>query len=240
MRTLVGLLIALTPAVAHAGKTYNEGSGGTWDCKKDPAVTINVSDGTYVFKGACTSISVNGSTDRLTIESVDRLTINGNDNTIDADTASRITVNGNANKVTYKKGGPKISNLGSDNQIGSGGASKPADKVADKPAADAGGDASVIDCTKHPTQAVNSTGDNALKYVGTCTRITVTTGGNRLAIENVKTLEIVGGANTVEIGGVDAIVLDGAANTVTYKTGLSKAKPKISGSGAGNNVVQIK
>jgi len=41
MRTLVGLLIAFTPAVVHAGKVYNEGSGGTWDCKKDPTVIIN-------------------------------------------------------------------------------------------------------------------------------------------------------------------------------------------------------
>ncbi len=80
MRTLVGLLIALTPAVVHAGKIYNEGSGGTWDCKKDPAVIINVSDGTYTFKGACTSIIVNGSTNKVMIESVDQLLVNSNEN----------------------------------------------------------------------------------------------------------------------------------------------------------------
>jgi len=242
MRTLIGLLIALTPAVVHAGKIYNDGSGGTWDCKKDPTVIINTSDGTYTFKAACKSVVVNGSNDKVTLESVDQLVVNGNENTIDGDSASRIAINGNTNKVTYKKGTPKISNLGSDNKIGGGAANKPADKPADKekPDADAGGDASVIDCTKHPIQAIASTGDNAIKYVGTCTRITVSTGDNRLVIENVKTLELDGGENTVEIGGVDAIVLNGAENRVTYKKGLSGAKPKVSGAGADNHVVQVK
>jgi hypothetical protein len=238
MRTLIGLLIALTPAVVHAGKTYNDGAGGTWDCKKDPTVTINANHGTYTFKGACTSISVNGNTNKVAIESVDRLEVNGNENLIEADTASRIGTNGNANKVTYKQGTPKITNPGTDNQIGGGGANKPADKA--RPADDAGGDAAVIDCTKHPVQAVASTGDNALRYVGTCTKITVSTGSNRLSIENVKTLVLDGGENTVEIGGVDAIVTNGAENRVTYKKGLSGAKPKVSGAGADNHVVQIK
>ena len=246
MRILVGLLIALTPAVVHAAKIYNEGSGGTWDCKKDPAVVINISDATFTFKGACTSIVVNGSTDKLTIEGVDRLVVNGNDNMIDADSLSRITVNGNTNKVAYRKGTPKITDLGSGNRIGTGGPSKSADKSADKPAAkdkpdeESGGDAAVIDCTKHPVQSIKSTGDNAIKYVGTCTKITVTTGNNRLQIENVKTLELNGGENTVDIGGVDALVLNGAENRVTYRKGLSVAKPKVSGAGADNTVVQVK
>ncbi|HEX2690729.1 MAG TPA: DUF3060 domain-containing protein [Kofleriaceae bacterium] len=240
MRTLVGFLILFTPALVHAGKTYNEGSGGTWDCKKDPSVTINTNDATYTLKGACTSISINGNTNKLTIESVDRLAINGNDNTIDADSAARIAANGNGNQVTYKKGTPKISNLGTGNRIGNGGANKPADKQKPDADADAGGDSSVIDCAKHPIQSIASTGDNALKYVGTCTKITVMTGSNRLSIENVKTLELDGGENTVEIGGVDAIVMNGAENRVTYRKGLSGAKPRISGAGAENKVVQIK
>jgi hypothetical protein len=242
MRTLIGFLIALTPAVAHAGKVYNEGSGGTWDCKKDPAVIINANDGTYTFKGACTSISVNGNENKVRIESVDQLAVTGNENIVEADSASRIAATGNENKVTYRKGSPKVSNLGTDNKIGSGGASKAADKPADtaKPEADAGGGGSVIDCTKHPVQALATTGANAIKFVGTCTKITVSTGSNRLSIENVKTLQLDGGDNTVDIGGVDAIVMDGAANRVTYKKGLSGAKPKVSGSGALNNVVQVK
>lgn len=242
MRTLVGLLIALTPALAHAGKVYNKGSGGTWDCKKDPAVTINANSGTYTFTGTCTSISVNGNENKVTLESVDQLAINGNENTIEADSASRIAANGNENKVTYRKGSPKVSNLGTDNKIGGGAAGKSADKPADtaKPADDPGGDAAVIDCTKHPVQALDSSGSTAIKFTGTCTKITVSTGSNRLSIENVKTLLLDGGDNTVDIGGVDAIVMNGAANRVTYKKGLSGAKPKVSGSGALNNVVQVK
>jgi DUF3060 family protein len=242
MRTLIGLLIALTPAVAHAGKVYNEGSGGTWDCKKDPVVTINANKGTYTFKGACTAISVNGNASKVTIESVDLLSVNGNENTIEADSASRIAANGNENQVTYKSGTPKVSNLGTNNKIGSGAATKPAAKPADKnrPAPDAPGDASVIDCTKQPIQAIDSTGENTIRYTGTCTKITISTGSNRLMIENVKTLSIDGGENTVEIGGVDAIVLNGAENRVTYKKGLSGAKPKVSGAGSDNHVMQAK
>lgn len=242
MRTLVGLLIAFTPAVVHAGKIYNDGSGGTWDCKKDPTVVINANNGVYTIKGACKAISVNGNTNKLAIESVDLLAVNGNDNTIEIDSVSRLATNGNTNTVMYKKGTPKVSNPGNSNLVGKSRANTTADKPAakDKPAAAAGGDASVIDCTKHPVQAVASTGDNALKYVGTCTKITVTTGSNRLKIENVKTLELDGGENTVDIGGVDAIVLNGAENKVTYKKGLSGAKPKVSGGGADNTVVQIK
>src|SRR4029079_15409820 len=107
----------------------------------DPAVVINISDATFTFKGACTSITVNGSTDKLTIDSVDRLAVNGNDNAIDADSISRLAINGYTNKVAYRKGTPKISNLGSDNKIGTGGPSKSSDKPAakDKPDEESGG-----------------------------------------------------------------------------------------------------
>lgn len=216
--------IALTPAIAFANKTFNEGSGGTVDCSKDPDTTINLNNGKFTFKGACKSITINGNSNTLAIENVAKLSVNGNDNT-----------------VSYG-GTPKVSNLGRNNTLGSGGKTAPADKPAPPPAEDEddAAERSVIDCKKKPTYAVTGNGNQALKFTGTCDRISVDTGENRLSIDNVKTIILNGGLNQVAIGGVDSIVTNGGKNNVTYKKGLSGAKPKIGGGGAGNTVVQAK
>src|SRR5262249_21732834 len=60
----------------------------------------------------------------------------------------------------------------------------PAVGRADKPST---GDKAVIDCAKQPSQTIN-TGDNTLTYIGTCERIVINGGENRLTIENVKQL----------------------------------------------------
>lgn len=223
MNKFICVLCVLTPAIAFAGKAYNEGSGGSWDCGKDPNIAININDGTFTFTGACKSIA-----------------INGNHNTVNVDTAAAIAANGNDNTVNYGKTKPKIADNGNGNKFNAGGAGA---KKTDKPAASdagGGGDSGIIDCKKHPTYSVNTNGSLSLKFVGTCTKIDVGTGGNSLEIENVKTLVLNGGQNNVNIGGVDAIVTNGAENQVTYKKGLSGAKPKISGAGADNKVVQLK
>jgi len=216
MVRLVALAFILAPAVAVAGKAYNEGSGGSYDCSKDPAVAININDGTFTFTGAC------------------KIAINGNGNTITSDGAASITANGNNNTVSYGKTKPKIADNGNGNKFNAGG------KV-DKKSADAGGGGSgAIDCKKSPTYRVDTNGSLSLKFVGTCDSIEVTTGENNLQIENVKKLVLNGGNNNVNVGGVDAIVTNGAQNQVTYKKGLSGAKPKVSGAGASNTVVQLK
>lgn len=216
-------LIALTPAIAFANKTFNEGSGGTVDCSKDPDATINLNNGKFAFKGACKSITINGNSNTLAIDSVASLSVNGNDN-----------------KVSYG-GKPKVSNLGNNNTL-VGGKAAPADKQAPPPAEDEddAAERTAIDCKKKPTYAVSGNGNQALKFTGTCDKISVETGENRLSIENVKTIVLNGGLNQVSIGGVDAIVTNGGKNNVTYKKGLSGAKPKVSGGGAGNTVVQAK
>lgn len=220
MMRLVALLFVCAPAVAFAGKAYNEGSGGSWDCAKDANIAININDATFTFTGAC------------------KIAINGNGNTVNTDAAVSITANGNNNTVTYGKTKPKIQDNGNGNAFNAGGAAK---KKADKPAAsDDGGDAGVIDCKKHPTYGVDTNGGLSLKFTGTCDKIEVSTGGNNIQIENVKSLVLNGGGNNVAVGGVDAIVTNGAENQVAYKKGLSGAKPKISGAGADNKVVQTK
>jgi phage gp45-like len=116
MRFLVGLMIALAPVVAHADKSYNDGKGDTWDCSKDAEITINANKGTYTFKGACTHITVNGNSNKITVEKTANLDVNGNKNTIDVASADAISTNGNDNAVTYK-GSPKVSGLGSRNKV---------------------------------------------------------------------------------------------------------------------------
>jgi hypothetical protein len=234
----VALLIVIAPAVASAAKAYNEGTGGSWDCAKDANVQINISDAAFTFTGGCNRIAVNGDNNKITIDVVRTIDVNGNGNAVTIEQADAIATNGNHNKVTYKKGG-KVSNAGSDNKVAQAAQPPPAkDKPAEKPAVAPA--ASVVDCAKQPTYAIATNGANTIKFVGACDKITVTTGKNTLQIDSVKTLSLDGGRNTIEIGAVDAIVLGGAENNVTYKKGVTGAKPKISGAGANNKVVQIK
>lgn len=238
----LGLVIACTPALAFAGKTYNDGSGGTWDCSKDPAITINIDKGTFTFTGTCGTISVNGNGNTITVAGTKMIVLNGNSNTATLAAVQTIQANGNSNTVTYAKDAkPKVQALGSSNKIGPGDAGA----GAKAPAGGGGGgggdaDSGVIDCAKHPTYGVDSNGGLSLKFVGKCDKIEVSTGDNNVQIESVKTLELNGGGNKVSVGAVDAVITNGAKNNVTYKKGVSGAKPKVSGAGADNTVVQAK
>ena len=117
----------------------------------------------------------------------------------------------------------------------------PAVGRADKPAAGdkAARDKNAIDCAKQPRHTIN-TGDNTLVYVGTCERIVINGGENRLTIESVKQLAVNGGDNVVDIGSVDRISINGDGNKVTYKKGLSGAKPHITSLGEHNETTQVK
>jgi hypothetical protein len=133
MRMLIGLWIVVTPALAMADKTFNEGNGATVDCKQDPNVTINTNAGKYTFTGACKHVTVNGNKNALTIDTLDALNVNGNENKATGKTVKQLTVNGSKNAVdlvsvdeivvngkdnvfNYKKGvtgaGPKIDGKG--------------------------------------------------------------------------------------------------------------------------------
>lgn len=238
MRFLVGLLIVLSPTLAGA-KVFDTGKGGTVDCATDGSSTINTNEGTFTFKGTCKSIIVNGNKNVVTIESVGTLSVNGNENTTNAGSVDLIAASGNNNKVTYKKGA-KIANTGNGNKIAQGdggGGGKPADKPADKPAPTGGGVA--VDCGKSPKYVIND-GAGTYTFSGKCDEISVSGGENKLTIESVKKLAIAGAENTVDVDAADTIAAIGNDNKVTWKKGVSGAKPKVSSVGSGNKITQVK
>ena len=99
----LALLLALIPLTAAAEKAYQNGKGGTWDCSKDPIVSINHGRGKYTFKGACDVINVNGGQTTITVASVDVINVNAAQNKITIGTVDSINVNGAQNTISYKK-----------------------------------------------------------------------------------------------------------------------------------------
>jgi len=98
MKTLVSLLLIVTPALAFADAKLEKGAA--WDCKKDPVVSIPNGGGKYTFKGPCTTINVGGGKNTLDIESVDALNLGGGSNTIKIGTADSLNIAGAKNTIT--------------------------------------------------------------------------------------------------------------------------------------------
>jgi hypothetical protein len=120
--TRIALLLLVVPSLALADRSYNAERKVNHDCNAEPNVSINVSSAEYTFTGACKRISINGSSSDITIETVNKLSVNGSMNKVEVRGADRISVNGSKNKVSYEtaangKGKPKVSSLGSGNQI---------------------------------------------------------------------------------------------------------------------------
>src|SRR5690242_4927876 len=99
MEKLILTLLVVLPALARADKTFTKSAA--WDCKKDPVVVINKGDGSYTFKGACKSITVNGAGVTLKIEQVDQLGLNGGGSIAKVGTVAAIDVNGSGNTVRW-------------------------------------------------------------------------------------------------------------------------------------------
>jgi DUF3060 family protein len=95
------------------------------------------------------------------------------------------------------------------------------------------------DCAKEPSVTIND-GEGSYKFTGTCARIAVMGGENKLTIAAVKDLAITGGDNTIDVDAADKISVTGSGNKVTYKKGLSGAKPKVSTIGTDNKIKQVK
>ncbi len=122
MLRLVALLLVCAPALASADKSYMDGKGGTWDCGKDPVVSIMANEGTYTLKGACKSINVMGNKNKVAVDSAAEINVNGNENMVAAVAVDAINANGNKNSVTYKKavadkGKTAVKNPGTDNKV---------------------------------------------------------------------------------------------------------------------------
>jgi len=236
------MLLALSPSLASAEKTFDNERKVTWDCSKDAVVTINQGNGSYAFSGACKKISINGGHDKVTIDSVETLDVTGSWNEVTASSVDSIRFMGSDNKVAYKKGAGKVNDLGSNNKVAGGGKTpeKPVDKPTAKSDDDDADDRAAVgnhDCARDPSPTINAAA-GTLTFTGTCDKITINGGANKATIENVKQLAINGATNQIEIGGVDKIAVVGAENKVTYKKGLSVKKPEIGIVGANNAVKQ--
>lgn len=115
-------LSTLTATAAFAEASYDDaGMTVNHDCGKDPEVSIVGASGTFTLTGACTQVSIDGSSNKVTIQSSDKVSISGSMNEVFVAAANKIAVVGSVNTVSWKKGlknaKPKVSNVGSGNKI---------------------------------------------------------------------------------------------------------------------------
>jgi hypothetical protein len=246
MKRILLCLLMLAPATAGADKVWNSGKGTTWDCKKDPAVTINHGKGTYKLKGACTTVNLNGGNLKVTVEAASTVNVNGSKNDVTVDTLGAVSLTGSKNTVTttaaLRGDAPTINNLGKDNVIAQAGGAKPAAPAAPgapaapaQPPVVAAPAKGAIDCAKQPSHMLTDN-DLDLVYVGACEALSLTGNNIKVKAESVKTLSISGNDNKATVDAAGAIYLTGNTNTVTYKKGISTAKPKLANTGNGNKL----
>ena len=95
------------------------------------------------------------------------------------------------------------------------------------------------DCAKEPNAVINH-GGGTYTFTGTCEKITVNGGENKVTIDGVKKLSITGSGNTVNVNAAEKINVTGSDNTVNYKKGIDSPKPKVGSLGQGNKINQVK
>jgi len=151
-------------SIAHADKVFRIGKGATWDCNKDPVVSIEHGNGTYTLKGSCKSVNLTGGNNNLTIESTGSINVTGAHNKIAIDTVDSINIVGSDNTVTYKgavhRDAPSVSRIGTNNVVTGGGKAEGGSKPSGggKRAGDSSADsAGAQDCARSPT-AIRSSG----------------------------------------------------------------------------------
>lgn len=117
---VIAALLTALPASALADRSYNSEKTVTHDCAKDPVVAVNMAGGTYTFTGPCTRVAINGSDNKIKLDSVEKLAVNGSKNTIEVDAVDKLAVTGSDNAVSYKRGvngKPKVTSLGANNKL---------------------------------------------------------------------------------------------------------------------------
>jgi hypothetical protein len=122
MKHLALICALLAPTIASADRVVQGDKSGTFDCSKDPEISIQSGEGAFTFTGTCDKIAVNGGNNKLTIESVKKLAIVGDGNTAAIERADKIGVTGSNNAVSYKgtvsgKGKTAVGSVGLGNKI---------------------------------------------------------------------------------------------------------------------------
>lgn len=116
----LALLVVLISSLAFADKKPAD-ELVTKDCSEKSTVTIMQSKKTFGFHGACKKITITGSKNVVSIESVDKLVVGGTDNLVSVEEVDAIATGGARNNVSYKKAKtgdkPKLTKGGSGNKI---------------------------------------------------------------------------------------------------------------------------
>jgi ABC-type Fe3+-hydroxamate transport system substrate-binding protein len=95
------------------------------------------------------------------------------------------------------------------------------------------------DCNKEGDVVLNMAGGR-FTLTGACDKVIINGASSSVAIESAKKTVVSGLGNSVDIGAAEKIVVSGADNTVTWRKGLGGERPKVSSSGTGNTVNQVK
>lgn len=104
---------------------------------------------------------------------------------------------------------------------------------------DAAGKSVTHDCASDSALSVTGSG-NQVTVTGTCTLVDVMGSGNEVTIETSTKVAITGSGNKVHVDASDRISISGSSNQLTWKKGLKSKKPKVSRTGVGNTVKQVK
>ena len=97
----------------------------------------------------------------------------------------------------------------------------------------------VWDCAKDPVVVI-ANGDGAYTFKGTCKKIVVAGGENKLTVESVDILEVAGAENKIDVNTVGTIIVGGADNKITWKKAATGTSPKIKGQPDKNKISQVK
>lgn len=124
MRTLV-LTVAVTLATTAAAHADRQLTGSaetvTHDCATDPVVVVAGSTNQLTTTGTCTTITIQGSSNTLTIAAASTINVQGSSNQLTIGQVDKLRLQGVSNQVAYK--GPlkakktKVSKQGVGNKV---------------------------------------------------------------------------------------------------------------------------
>ena len=94
------------------------------------------------------------------------------------------------------------------------------------------------DCAKGPNASIE-TSDAGFKLAGTCEKVLIKGGNNKIGSEAAKRIDVDGAKNDIEIGAADIIRVKGVGNTVKYKKkAVTKKTQDVVAIGDNNNLIQ--